>query len=449
MSDRVFPLGFVWGAATASYQIEGAVTEDGKGLSTWDEFCSLPGRIHNDDTGAVAADHYHRMPEDVELIKQLGLKAYRFSISWPRIFPDGKGKVNQKGLDFYSRLVDELLKAEITPYVTLFHWDLPQSLEDGCGGWLSRDTAQYFADYAGFIAEKFSGKINNYITTNEFANFTDKAYGTGFLAPGKMYDEDKLCVIRHNALYGHGLAVKAIRDVCDVDVRVGIAEGLNCCIPVYDSENHIKAARTAFRRSNMFITTILEGAYPDYYLKDREQYLSDSMTEDMEVIGSELDFVGINIYSPTHILADDSEEHGYRVVPKTESYPKMQSPWAYIDSRIAYWAPRFMKELWDVKELMVVENGCAAKDRVNENGEVLDTDRVMYMRDHLMALLQSISEGYPVTGYFAWSLLDNFEWIRGYSHRFGLYYVNYSTQERIPKLSAEFYKEVIRRNEIV
>jgi beta-glucosidase len=449
MENNYFPKGFVWGCATAAYQFEGAYDQDGRGLSTWDVFSHKPGNIHNNDTADRATDHYNRFSEDVGLMKDLGINAYRFSISWPRIFPKGFGSCNQKGIDFYNRLVDKLLEAGIAPWVTLFHWDLPQYLQEHYCGWLSREVPLFFSDYALFVAEQLSDRVKNFMTINEFKNFTDQAYGKGILAPGLKLEEGQIYTIRHNAMLGHGLAASKLKDKLGSKINVGIAESIQCCVPVYQNKDNIDAAMKACRNESFFLRTILEKEYPEAYLRKATGFLPDNYEKDLETIGTNLDFIGINIYSPVHILADDNEESGYRIVPLTESYPKMQSPWAHIDPQIAYWMPRFLKEIWDVDQIFITENGCAAKDKLNERGEVLDTDRVMFIRSHLLSLNQAIQEGYPVKGYFLWSLMDNFEWIRGYSHRFGLYFVDYDNDlKRIPKLSADFYKEIVKSNKI-
>ncbi|MFI4912819.1 MAG: GH1 family beta-glucosidase [Sedimentisphaeraceae bacterium JB056] len=441
-----FPSDFIWGCSTSAYQIEGAYQTDGRGLTVWDNFCKQENKVHENHNGNIAADHYNRFPEDIELMEWLGIKNYRFSIAWSRIFPNGFGEPNKKGIDFYNKLIDRLLEKGIEPWITLFHWDLPQYLEDNYGGWLSRETSEHFADYCGLISKLFSDRVSHFMTINEFANFTDKAYGTGFLAPGKMLSGSQLYKIRHNALLAHGLGLRALRANKQQNIQVGIAEGVSGCVPAIENPEYIDAARKAFRHLNTpFLTTIMEGEYPEFYT-DNDDAAGLDYSGDMEVIGADLDFVGVNVYAPVYIKPDGNTE-GFSVVPITESHPKMQSPWAYVCPQIAYWVPRFLSELWNVDQIFITENGCAAKDKM-ECGLVLDTDRVTFIRNHLVSAHRAVTEGYPLKGYFAWSLLDNFEWIRGYSHRFGLFYVDFETQKRTPKLSAEFYSKTISNNAI-
>lgn len=444
-----FPKGFVWGCATASYQVEGATKADGRGTSIWDTFCQTPGRIVMDHTADVAVDQYHRYKEDVQLMKWLGLKAYRFSVAWPRIFPEGSGKVNRKGLDYYDRLVNELLANRIEPWLTFFHWDLPQALQDRCGGWESRETAKYFGEYVSCVTKHLSDRVTHFFTINEFGCFTDADYGGGVFPPGKQLPAKERNQVRHHGVLAHGLAVQAIRANAKRKPKVGLAENSQICVPVIETPEHIKAAKKAMRQLNApFLTAVLEGRYHDAYLKAEGANAPHVEDGDMEIIGSPLDFIGLNMYAPTYIRADDGPS-GFAVVPHPESYPRMEMPWLYLGPQIAYWGPRWLKEIWDVDDVRITENGCASQDRLAPNGEVYDTDRVMYLRNHFIAAHRAISEGWPLKGYFVWSLMDNFEWCWGYTKRFGIVYVNYSTLERIPKLSAKFYREVIKGNSVV
>ncbi len=443
-----FPESFLWGCATASYQVEGAAAEDGRKPSVWDTYARQPGRVAMGHTGDIAADQYHRYKQDIQLIKALGAKAYRFSVAWPRVFPDGSGQPNEKGIAYYQRLVDALLAAGIEPYATLFHWDLPQALEDSVGGWRSRETAKLFGEYASFVTRRLSDRVSHFFTINEFSCFTDEGYGSGTKAPGLKLPAREVNQVRHCAVLAHGIALQAIRAAARRPVEVGIAENPTMCVPVIETEPHIAAARRAMRELNaQFLTAVLEGSYTPAYLEAAGKDAPQFTPEDMKTIGGRLDFVGLNCYAPTHIRAD-SGPSGFAVVPHPASYPHMASGWLYFGPEILYWAPRHLKEIWGVNNVMITENGCSADDPVAADGRVYDTDRVMYLRNHLAQAHRAVSEGWPLTGYFLWSLLDNFEWADGYTKRFGIYYVNFETQERTPKLSADFYRETIARNAV-
>ena len=441
-----FPNGFVWGTATASYQIEGAWNEDGKGESIWDRFAHTPGKIDNGDTGDVAVDHYHRYAEDVALMKALGAKAYRFSISWPRVFPDGVGAPNPKGLAFYDRLIDALLADGIAPYVTLYHWDLPQALQDRFGGWEGRETAEAFADYAGHVAGKLSDRVRRFFTLNEPDVFIGHGYGQGIFAPGLKLPPARLNQAAHHALLGHGLAVRAIRANAAPGTEVGLADSTWVGVPVIETPEHIAAAERFTREANArYLTAILEGRYTDAHCAgpDAPKFTN----EEMSVICSPLDFVGINVYFPRYVRA---VEHGpgYEMVPFARSHPRMAAPWHYIGGEALYWGPRHLSRLWNVENIYVTENGCAAADAPAADGLVYDTDRIMFLRSYLGALRRATAEGFPVRGYFLWSLMDNFEWASGFSLRFGLAHVDYATLKRTPKLSASFFETAARENRV-
>ncbi|QKT06146.1 beta-glucosidase [Gordonia sp. X0973] len=458
---RALPDGFRWGVATSAYQIEGAWEEDGKTPSIWDSYAHTPGMIANGDTGDVANDHYHRHSEDVALMRDFGVGAYRFSIAWPRILPGGTGAVNQKGVDFYSRLVDELLDAGIAPYATLYHWDLPQSLQDA-GGWQTRDTAEAFAEYAGVVAGALGDRVKHFFTINEFHTFVDIGHqgldvpvGGGesmhlSLAPGLTLSDRERNQVRHHAVLGHGLAVRAIRAAAPADVQVGFAENLVAPVPVINTPEHVAAARIATREQNAaYITVMLEGRYTDAYLETAGADAPVFTDEDLAIISSPLDFVGINVYRPSFYVEPDDGPQGYREVPINASHPKMHSSWHVFDPEVMYWAPRFTHELWNPTSIYITENGCAAADVVADDGRVYDSDRVMFLRACLGALQRATVDGAPVAGYFQWSSQDNFEWTAGYGNRFGLVYVDFETLERIPKLSAYWYREAARRNAVV
>lgn len=443
-----FPSGFLWGTATAAYQVEGAAKEDGRGPSVWDTFSQTPGKVKNGDTGDVANDHYHRFKEDIGLMKAMGVRAYRFSVAWSRVFPTGAGAPNPKGLDFYNRLVDELLANGIQPFCTLYHWDLPQALQDR-GGWESRDTAKAFADYSGHVAEHLSDRVKRFFTINEFGAFLELGYSWGIHAPGLKLPAGRFNQARHHAVLGHGLAVQAIRARARADTRVGLAENMQACTPVVETPEHVAAAGRATRElSAAYMTVIQEGRYTDLYLSTAAADAPRFTPEDLKIIASPIDFTGINVYTATWIRADDSPA-GFAVVAPPASYPHMGVPWLNMGPEALYWAPRHLADLWKVKEIYITENGTASADVLTPTGAVYDTDRVMYLRNYLTQLQRATSEGVPVKGYFLWSLMDNFEWADGYSSRFGIHYVDFATQKRTPKLSATFYREIIARNGLV
>jgi len=459
---RAFPEGFRWGVATSSYQIEGAWDEDGKGPSIWDTFAHTPGNIKNDENADVANDHYHRYREDVALMQSINANAYRFSIAWPRIFPAGVGEPNPKGLDFYDRLVDALLSAGIAPFATLYHWDLPQTLQDKYGGWQAKQTAYAFADYAGYVSERLSDRVKHFFTINEFASFTEMGYqgvdiqvGGGKTvhlggAPGLRLDARGLNQVRHHAVLGHGLAVESIRARSAPDTKVGFAENPRVAIPVIDTPENVRAAERATRALNAaYLTVMLEGHYLDSYLEEAGASAPQFTEDELATIGSPLDFVGINVYRPNSYVTASDEPAGYQEIPINASHPKMQSAWHIFDPEVMYWAPRQVQSIWDAQSIYITENGCAAADVVAADGKIYDTDRVMFLRGCLTQLQRATSEGVPVDGYFVWSAQDNFEWIYGYGDRFGIVFVDFDTLERTPKLSAEWFREAARRNQVV
>jgi len=446
-TNSQFPKTFKFGAATASYQVEGAAREGGRAPSIWDTFSKSPGRIFNDDTGDVSVDQYHRYPADIAIMKDIGLGMYRFSISWSRALPGGYGTVNEKGLDYYNRLVDALLEADIEPWVTLFHWDLPQALQDEYGGWENARVADHFADYAALVTQRLSDRVRNFFTINEFICFTDKGYTRGTdpdaFAPGKSLSQKERNQVRHHALLAHGRAVQAIRQNARGPVNVGLAENASICCPVIETPENIVAAGKAFRIKNAaFLTAVMEGRYLDSYLVNEGANAPDFTEAEMKTISEPLDFVGLNMYAPDLVRAADNAE-GFETIPVSPSHPRLTMPWLTMWPEITYWGPRHLKEIWGVKSVYITENGCAAQDKLDASGRVFDTDRVLYLRHHFKSAARAVAEGIPLHGYFVWSLLDNFEWAHGYSKRFGIVYVNYETLERTPKLSAEFYKALI------
>jgi beta-glucosidase len=457
-TGREFPKGFYWGTATSSYQIEGAWNEDGKGPSIWDTYAHTPGKIRNGDTGDVANDHYHRYKEDVALMKRdLGATAYRFSIAWPRIFPQGTGQPNQKGLDFYNRLVDELKAAGIEPFATLYHWDLPQALHDK-GGWQSRDTAKAFANYAGYVAEKLSDRVGHFFTINEFRSFTEAGYKgfeipaaggtrTVFLAPGLKLPAAEFYQVRHHTVLAHGLSVQAIRAKARQGTKIGPAENIEIIVPLIEAAEHIKAAEMATRERNApFLTVMLEGRYTDAYLREAGKDAPKFTDEDLKIIGSPLDFVGINVYTPMEYALASDNAAGWRAISFSKGHAKAAISNLPIGPTSLYWAPKFVQTIWKAKEIYITENGCAGEDEIAEDGQVYDTERIMFTRAYLTQLQRATAEGVPVRGYFYWSAMDNFEWSAGYGNRYGLVYVDFKTQKRTPKMSASFFRETARRN---
>ncbi|HEX4155895.1 MAG TPA: GH1 family beta-glucosidase [Acidobacteriaceae bacterium] len=446
--EGAFPQGFLWGTATASYQVEGAVHEGGRGASIWDTFTHTPGKIANGDTGDVADDFYHRYRTDIALMKDLGLKCFRFSVAWSRIFPNGIGRPNHEGVDFYKRLTEALLAAGIEPFCTLYHWDLPQALQDK-GGWENRATAHAFGEYAGYTAGQLAASgVRHFMTMNEIRTFVDLGYNQGTFAPGLRLSRKRVAQLNHYAVLGHGLGVQAVRAHTPAGTEVGIADNINAAVPVFASPEHIAAAKRALREENaQYLTVIQEGRYTDLYLKRLGADAPVFTVEEMKTISSPMDFTGINIYQPTYVRADDSEA-GYAVVAPPSSFPTMYSNWIYVGPETLYWGPKLVREVWNVPEIYVTENGTSSDDRIDEHGRIEDTDRVMYLRNYLSQLQHAVAEDVPVKGYFLWSLLDNFEWADGYGKRFGIVYVDFKTQRRTPKMSASFYRDVIAKNRI-
>lgn len=459
-SKLLFPEDFYWGVATASYQIEGSSDADGKGKSIWDTYSHIPGKMKNNENGDIAIDHYRRYKEDIALMKDMGVNAYRFSISWPRIFPNGRGKINQKGLDFYSSLVDELLKAGIKPFATLYHWDLPQALQDR-GGWQSRETANAFGEYAACMATNLSDRVNNFFTINEFQNFVDMGHrgieltvqGKSVnieLAPGLKLSQKDLNQVAHNAVLAHGMAVQAIRANAKTGTKVGPAEVMFCGVPIIDTPEHVQAAKLATKHLNArFLDVMQTGEYCESYLSEAGADAPEFTDADLKIISSAVDFIGINVYIPKMYVMASEEKPGYKEVPMSLSHPKMGSPWHTFAPEVLYWATKLTDALWKPKEIYITENGCATSDAVNADGNVYDEDRVMYLRSAMGQLQRATAEGIPVKGNFVWSAFDNLEWTGGYGTRFGLIYVDFKTQKRIPKLSAAWFKEAAKQNAVV
>jgi len=443
-----FPKDFLWGTATSSYQIEGAVNEDGRGPSIWDIFSHTQGKIEDGTNGDRANDHYHRYKEDVRLIKDIGVKAYRFSIAWPRVFPDGTGSPNPKGLDFYNRLIDELLANGIEPYATLYHWDLPQALQDGVGGWQSSETAKAFGNYSGYVAERITDRVKNIFTVNEAGRFVNFGYGWGIDAPGLKLPNPQLNQVRHHVALGHGLAVQAVRADGRAGTRVGVAENIAACVPAINTPENIRATEIATRELNAgFLGVILDGKYTDGFLEYAGAAAPKFTADELRIISSPTDFVGLNIYAPQFYITA-TENKPFKVLPFPASFPHMNSEWLRIGPETIYWVPRIAAKIWNIENIYISENGTSSEDKLAADGQVYDLDRIMFLRNYLTQLQRAIAEGVPVRGYFLWSLMDNFEWIFGYDKRFGLYHVDFQTQARVPKLSATFYHDVVARNAI-
>jgi len=443
MAKLVFPKDFLWGAATASYQIEGAWNEEGKGESIWDRFAHTPGTIYENQNGDIACDHYHRYEEDVELMAEIGLKAYRFSISWPRIFPEGRGKLNPKGVYFYEKLIDKLLEKNIKPAITLYHWDLPQTLEDK-GGWLNRDTAKYFSEYANFMFYKFGDVVPIWITLNEPFVSAFLGYAWGWHAPGKK-DMKGAFVAGHNMLLAHGLAVQAYRDG-GYKGNIGITINVATVYPETNSEEDLKAVEKQDAFGNRwFIDPIFKRKYPEIIWKILEEnnWSFDFPISDFDIISSPIDFMGINYYTRNIVAYDKNSYLGVKRVEGPNEHTDMGwevYPDALYDILIQLYR--------DYKiPIYITENGAAYNDTL-EDGRIRDINRINYLKEHIKRAYFAIRDGVDLRGYFVWSLMDNFEWAHGYSKRFGIIYVDYSTQKRILKDSAYFYKKVIEENGI-
>ena len=430
---------FMWGAATASFQIEGAWNEDGKSPSIWDEFCHRGGKIEDNSSGDIACDHYHRYKEDVKLMAELGLKAYRFSIAWTRILPDGTGKINEKGLEFYSNLVDELLKYNITPYVTLYHWDLPYCLQLK-GGWTNPESPLWFEDYTKVIVKCFGERVKNYITFNEPSVFMGCGCSQGAHAPGYQLSTRDLLHMGHNIHLAHGRAVKVIRELTPF-AEVGITLASLPAIPVTEKdadaayESHFSITREFFFWSDAYwADPIVLGHYPEKLLQETKDIFPSFTDEDMKLISQKIDFIGINIYQG-HYTGDYTRKPG---TPHTEI------GWDTFDSALEWGVKHFTKR-YQIP-IYITENGLSCHDWESLDGKVHDPNRIDFLHRYLRGLKTAAESGCDVRGYFQWSFMDNFEWAKGYNPRFGMVFCDYATQKRIPKDSAYWYKEVIEVN---
>ena len=436
-----FPAEFIWGAATSAYQIEGSVDADGRGESIWDRFCTVPGAIKDGTSGSVACDFYNRHGEDVALMRSLGLDAFRFSVSWPRVLPAGRGPVNVRGLDFYDRLVDELLEAGIEPYVNLFHWDLPQALEDA-GGWPTRPTAEAFAEYAAVVGARLGDRVTRWITHNEPACASWLGYGLGIHAPGHRSATEALAAA-HHVLLSHGFAVGELRR-SSPHAEVGIVVDSWPVYPWSESPGDVAAARVADGTMNRwFFDALFRGAYPVDMLEHFAAALPTMEAGDLALIATPLDFVGANNYSRRFVRANPDGDAPVDVRSPAGELTAMG--WEVYPAGIREVLTRLHRE-YGVTSLFVAENGAAFDDVRMHDGAIHDVERIAYLDAYLAEVAQAMSDGVPVRGYFVWSLLDNFEWAEGYSKRFGLVFVDYPTLERIPKDSFYWYRDLIARS---
>lgn len=446
-----FPKKFLWGAASSAYQIEGAPEEDGKGPSIWDYFCRVEGAILNGDTGDVSCDHYHKYKEDVKLLKDLNIKAYRFSLSWPRILPEGTGKINSAGLGFYDKLVDKLLAADIIPFITLFHWDYPYELY--CqGGWLNNDSFLWFGDYAATVTKALSDRVSNWITINEPSIFIGCGYGAGIHAPGLNRPMPELLRCLHNVLKAHGKAVQAIRFNSKTVPSIGYAPSITNRIPLTETIPDIDAAKKAtfeistnhVWQNSIWIDPVILGAYPDHYYESFSGFIPEWPSKDFELISEKIDFLGANVYDGRYVEADDYSPSGYRQIPFSGKTPQTRVGWG-LDPKLMNWTMRFLYERYKLP-LYVTENGLSNIDWVSVDGKVHDPQRIDFITRYLSELHTAIEAGVDIRGFFHWSLLDNFEWQKGFAERFGLVYTDYDTKARIPKDSAWFYKAIVETN---
>lgn len=443
-----FKQGFVWGAATASYQIDGAVAEDGRKPCVWDMFCGKPGAVFRGHTGKVACDHYHRYPEDVALMKQLGLSGYRFSVSWSRVIPDGVGAVNPKGLEFYDKLVDSLLEAGIQPWVTLFHWDLPLALYHK-GGWMNPDIPKWFADYTKVVVDRISDRVTYWMTQNEPQCYIGLGLYRGEHAPGDRLRWAEVLQAAHNSNLAHGLSAQMIRASAVKKPVVGIAPVGGSAIPATESPEDIEAARKATFsingpdpfHSGIWFDALIKGQYPEDFFQAFHSEVPKIGPDDMKTIAQPLDFLGLNIYQGPVVRAAGD---GCELVAPKPGAAMTRFNWD-VTPEVLYWAPKFYWERYQLP-IAITENGLSCADWVGLDGKVHDEQRIDFTARYLLQLRRAAEEGVPVEGYFHWSLMDNFEWAEGFRQRFGLIHVDYETLQRTPKESYYWYANVIRSN---
>lgn len=446
-----FAKDFVWGAATSSYQIEGTGRDSGKGQNIWDVFTKEPGRVYEGHTGDIACDHYHRFREDVAYMKELGLKGYRFSIDWSRVLPEGTGKVNEKGIDFYNALIDELLEQGIEPYITLYHWELPYEIYKR-GGWMNPEIVEWFGQYARLVAERFSDRVKYFFTLNEPQCFVGLGFLQGCHAPGVKAPLRDTFEMAHNALKAHGRAVQMRRAYGKQNVQIGYAPTSGMCYPEKETPKDIEAARKALFalpddlsnwtwNVSWWSDPVILGKYPEEGMKKYEKYLPVITDEDMKLISQPIDFYGQNIYNGRCIrMGTDGRPEEVR---RPAGFPKTATNWP-VTPEALYWGPKFLYERYR-KPIYITENGMACHDTVSQDGKVHDPNRIDFLARYLKNLKRAAEE-IDIRGYFQWSLMDNFEWDKGYAERFGIIYVDFETQERIWKDSAYWYRDLIRRN---
>jgi len=429
---------FVWGVATSSYQIEGAANEGGRGQSIWDTFCKVPGKVANFDNGDIACDHYHRYKEDLDLMKWMGVKAYRFSVAWPRVIPDGVGRVNEMGLDFYDRLIDSLLEREIAPWLTMYHWDLPEALQLR-GGWNNREVVEWFGEYAEMLTSRFGDRVKNWMTLNEPLCSAWLGHLYGDMAPG-IKDLQTALNVSHHLLMSHGLACQVIRSNVS-EANVGIVINVTPAVPATDSQEDSNAAQLADGFDNRwFLDPVFGRTYPADVI-DTLGASPEIHSGDMKLIAQDLDFLGVNFYFRQTVAADqNSKPLPIRSVNR-ENVKRTAMNWEVHPQAFEEILLRISKE-YSPKAIYITENGSAWNDEVI-NGEIIDDERIDYLARHLDVMRSAKNQGAPILGYFAWSFLDNFEWAYGYEKRFGLIYVDYKTQKRTPKKSAFFYRQLL------
>jgi beta-glucosidase len=438
-----FPADFGWGVSTSAYQIEGAVDEGGRGQSIWDTYSHEPGRTARGETGDVSCDHYHHWQEDLDLMADLGVSVYRFSIAWPRVMPSGKGPLNEEGVDFYSRLVDGLLERGIMPFPTLYHWDLPQALEDE-GGWVNRDTTQRFAEYAAAMFERLGDRVDHWLTHNEPWVTAFMGYIGSEKAPGVYNDWPQALRVSHHLLLSHGLAVQALRASSAASAKIGLAPNLHPTRPFSDSPEDVKAALTWDGFQNRwFLDPVFKGHYPEDMLAEYERFSFEEAVEegDLAVISSPVDLLGVNFYHRAVVKTEPNSPYlGLTCVPT--QLPLTEMGWDVTPDGLPEMLLRIKRDYGDI-DIYITENGAAYPDKWDGGDIVEDPQRVEFIARHLEALSQAVAGGVHVKGYCVWSLLDNYEWEKGYDKRFGLYYVDYPTQRRIPKRSALWYRDQI------
>ena len=446
-----FAKDFVWGAATSSYQIEGTGRDSGKGQNIWDVFTKEPGRVYEGHTGDIACDHYHRFREDVAYMKELGLKGYRFSIDWSRVLPEGTGKVNEKGIDFYNALIDELLEQGIEPYITLYHWELPYEIYKR-GGWMNPEIVEWFGQYARLVAERFSDRVKYFFTLNEPQCFVGLGFLQGCHAPGVKAPLRDTFEMAHNALKAHGRAVQMLRAYGKQNVQIGYAPTSGMCYPEKETPKDIEAARKALFalpddlsnwtwNVSWWSDPVILGKYPEEGMKKYEKYLPVITDEDMKLISQPIDFYGQNIYNGRCIrMGTDGRPEEVR---RPAGFPKTATNWP-VTPEALYWGPKFLYQRYR-KPIYITENGMACHDTVSQDGKVHDPNRIDFLARYLKNLKRAAEE-IDIRGYFQWSLMNNFEWDKGYAERFGIIYVDFETQERIWKDSAYWYRDLIHRN---